>query len=181
MYRGIAFAYHAAAPEDLERFLSTLQLDFVFDKVTRVFLDAIEITGDIRTPEISLLASSFSQNRLVRSYLTVKQREVGAPGRIVVEGRDTGSVVFPSADLKFYLDADIHERATRRFLEISDKEPDGGFEKVRSEMEKRDRDDSSRDIAPLIRPVDALYVDTTGKNVEEVVAILETEARRRGA
>ena len=110
MYRGIAFAYEAAETKDMARFLSGLRLSFLFEKTTRVFLDGEDISNRIRTPEISLLASSLSQDRAVRAYLTEKQREVGQRGGIVVEGRDTGSVVFPHAEVKFYLDADIHER-----------------------------------------------------------------------
>jgi CMP/dCMP kinase len=180
MYRGIAFAYRVSKPENLELFIERLRLRFVFKKVTRVFLEGSEITGEIRTPEISLLASSFSQNPLVRAYLTAQQQKVGGSGGIVVEGRDTGSVVFPQAQLKFYLDADISERARRRFAELAGKVPDGDMTTVKADIEKRDRDDSHREIAPLVRPADAIYVDTTGKTLDEVVAILEEEARRKG-
>jgi CMP/dCMP kinase len=180
MYRGIALAYREKTPAGLDDFFAHLKLDFVFDEITRVFFEGREITEDIRTPEISLLASSFSQDRRVRSYLTAKQQEIGRAGSIVVEGRDTGSVVFPNAEFKFYLDADIHERAQRRFLELSAK---GGtvddMEKVRQEIVKRDKDDSERDIAPLIKPDDAVYVDTTGKTIDEVVGILENEVKQR--
>jgi CMP/dCMP kinase len=179
MYRGIAFAYREKAPAGLDDFFAQLKLVFVFDEITRVFFEGREITEDIRTPEISLLASSFSQDRRVRSYLTVKQQEIGRAGSIVVEGRDTGSVVFPNAEFKFYLDADIHERAQRRFLELSAKGPVDNMEKVRQEIIKRDNDDSQRDIAPLVKPDDAVYVDTTGKTIDEVVGILENEVKQR--
>jgi CMP/dCMP kinase len=178
MYRGIAFAYREKAPDRLDDFLVDLKLDFVLDKITRVFFEGREITEEIRTPEISLLASSFSQDRKIRSYLTAKQQEVGLPGSIVVEGRDTGSVVFPKARYKFYLDADINERAQRRFLEMAVKGSVDDIERVRQEIEKRDRDDSQREIAPLVKPYDAIYVDTTGKTIDEVVAILENEVRQ---
>jgi CMP/dCMP kinase len=181
MYRGIAFAYQAEAPLNLEEFLSQLKLEFIFEGITRVFLNGREITGEIRTPEMSLLASSFSQNHLVRAYLTAKQREVGKQGGIVVEGRDTGSVVFPGAGLKIYLDANIHERAERRFRELAERGTHGTLDTVKEDIEKRDRDDSSRYLAPLIRPDDAVYLDTTGRSIDEVVIILEREARGRGA
>jgi cytidylate kinase len=179
MYRGIAFAYREKTPDQLDDFLAHLELEFVLDKITRVFFEGREITEEIRTPEISLLASSFSQDRKIRSYLTAKQQEVGQSGRIVVEGRDTGSVVFPKARFKFYLDADINERAQRRFLELAVKGPADDIEKVKQEIEKRDRDDSQREIAPLVKPHDAIYVDTTGKTIDEVVDILEKEVRQK--
>jgi CMP/dCMP kinase len=179
MYRGIALAYEMEAGS-IDDFLARVPLSFSFEDTTRVFLDGEDISERIRTPEISLQASSLSQDGRVRAYLTRKQREVGREGGIVVEGRDTGSVVFPDADLKVYLDADIAERAKRRYLELSAEEPSEGLEKVKTEMEKRDRDDSLRDIAPLTKPAGAFCIDTTEKTVEEVVALLERHVRRRG-
>ena len=99
----------------------------------------------------------------------------------MVEGRDTGSVVFPHADLKFYLDASIAERAKRRFLEMAGKEPGRDLEKVKEEIEKRDRDDSLRSLAPLIRPEGAIVIDTTDKTIDEVVSIMVEHARQAQA
>jgi CMP/dCMP kinase len=178
MYRGIAFAHRKAGAEDMGEFLSAIRLSFLFESTTRVFLDGTDISEGIRTPEISLLASSLSQDGLVRTYLTEKQREVGLSGGIVVEGRDTGSVVFPHADLKFYLDADIAERAKRRHLEMAGQESDADRERVRKEIEKRDRDDSHRRLAPLRKPADAVVIDTTGKTIEEVVSLMERHVRK---
>jgi cytidylate kinase len=101
------------------------------------------------------------------------QRRIGKDGGIVAEGRDTGSVVFPDADVKFYLDADITERARRRHVEVEAVNPGEDIGKVREEMERRDRADSERDIAPLVRPRDAVYVDTTGKAIDDVVDALK--------
>ena len=178
MYRGIAFAYERTG-RDLEKFLATPRLSFSFQEITRVLLDGEDITDRIRTPQISLLASSLSQNACVRAYLTAIQRDIGRDGGIVVEGRDTGSVVFPDADIKVYLDADIAERAKRRYLERVPEKSDEDLELVKAEMEKRDRQDSHRDIAPLIKPEGALYVDTTHKTIDEVVSLLETYVRRK--
>lgn len=172
MYRGIAYAYATKAPLDLERFLSEVRLTFSFDGATKVFLDGEDISERIRTPEMSLLASSLSQDGRVRAYLTKMQREIGKMGGIVIEGRDMGSVVFPEAEVKFYLDADARERAKRRYIELAVKDGSVDQESVREEMEKRDRDDSERAIAPLVCPRGAWRVDTTGKSVEEVVEIL---------
>jgi cytidylate kinase len=178
MYRGIAFAYRMASTKSISEFLAGLRLSFSFERTTRVFLDGVDISDKLRTPDISLLASSFSQDREVRTYLTQKQRETGLDGGIVVEGRDTGSVVFPQADVKFYLDADIAERARRRHLELAGKEKGEDLTKVKEEIEKRDRDDSRRDIAPLIKPDGAFCIDTTGMTIEEVVLLLERHVRR---
>jgi len=173
MYRGIAYAYAVNAPQDLEQFLARLRLTFSFDGATKVFLDGKDISEALRTPEMSLLASSFSQNSRVRAYLTKMQREIGKKGGIVIEGRDMGSVVFPEAEVKIYLDADPEERARRRHLELAAKGAGTDLETVKEEMEKRDRDDSERALAPLVCPQGAFRVDTTGKSVEEVVEILK--------
>ena len=177
MYRAVAYAFARQRPENLGAFLAGLPLRFSFGAKIAIFLGDEEISSLIRTPEISLLASRLSQDPLVRAYLTEIQRSLGRDGGIVVEGRDTGSVVFPRADVKFYLDASIGERARRRHTELAAANQDEDEEKVRQEMEKRDEADSRRDIAPLIRPEGALYVDTTGKTVEEVVAALEERVK----
>lgn len=178
MYRGVAYAYMQERPQDLEEFLARVQLSFSFAKETKVMLAGEDISDRIRSPQISLLASSLSQDRHVRAYLTRTQREMGKNGGIVLEGRDTGSVVFPDAHVKFYLDADIEERARRRHMELEAKAAGADLRTVKEEIKKRDRDDSRREIAPLIRPEGAVYVDTTGKTIEEVVRILETHVRQ---
>ena len=119
MYRGVAFARQLSPSGSIEDFVAGVDLSFVYGETTRVFLQNEDISDRIRTPEISLLASALSQDARIRTYLTEKQRETGKEGGIVVEGRDTGSVVFPEADVKFYLDADIEERARRRCLELA--------------------------------------------------------------
>ncbi len=173
MYRAVAYAYARQKPADLDTFLAGLSLKFSFDSTTAVSLDGEDISERIRTPDIALLASALSQDVRVRTYLTRMQREAGKDGGIVAEGRDTGSVVFPDADVKFYLDADITERARRRHAELAAVHPGEDAGKVREEMERRDRADSERDIAPLVRPRDAVYVDTTGKTIDDVVDALK--------
>jgi cytidylate kinase len=180
MYRGIAYAYTAKTPGDMETFLEEATLRFSFDSTTKVFLDEEDVSERIRTPECALLASSLSQDRRVRTHLTKMQREMGKDGGVVVEGRDTGSVVFPDADVKFYLDADLGERARRRYLEQAARDEGGDLQQVREQMERRDRDDSERDIAPLIRPEGAIYVDTTGKGIDEVVETLKKHVEQVG-
>ena len=174
MYRAVAYAFaREKGQPDLEPFLRDLVLRFVFGNETQVILDGEDISQKIRDPEISLSASALSQDPRVRKYLTKLQREMGKDGGIVLEGRDTGSVVFPDADVKFFLDADVNERAGRRYRELSARNAGEDPEKVREEMQKRDKDDSERDIAPLTRPEGALYIDTTGLDVEGVARILK--------
>ncbi len=183
MYRAVAYAYSRDDKKpDLEALLQRLTLKFIFGQPTRVFLNGEEISSAIRTPEISMMASSLSQDTRVRRYLTDMQRELGKEGGMVLEGRDTGSVVFPDAEVKFYLDADVAVRARRRYSESHNGVSAGAegedFRDVQKEIEKRDRDDSERKIAPLIRPEGAHYLDTTHLGVEAVVRILKEHVER---
>ena len=189
MYRGVAFAYMRKYPEvrgqrsevsevqmqKLDKFkelLNSLNLRFDFGEETKVFLDGGDISKEIREPAISLLASRLSQNNVVREYLYAMQRAQGQNGGIVLEGRDTGSVVFPNAHVKFYLDANPEERAKRRHTELSSKGTSVDIASVKEDMVKRDKNDSERDLAPLVIPEGAIYVDTSGLDVEGVVKVL---------
>jgi cytidylate kinase len=183
MYRAVAYAYSREKEEpDLGPFLQALALRFTFGKPTQVFLNGEDISQKIRTPEISMLASALSQDRRVRNYLTAMQRELGKNGGFVLEGRDTGSVVFPDAEVKFYLDADVDVRARRRHLELGGgltaEAADDALEKVKKEIGKRDKDDSERELAPLIRPRGAHYVDTTRLDIEGVVEIMKQHVEK---
>jgi cytidylate kinase len=195
MYRGVAYAFKMrnSAPAngcpgtgsdqlfEFEKFFKDLDIRFDFGETARVFLDEEDISEKIRDPEISLLASKLSQYRQVREYLTVKQREIGKTGGVVLEGRDTGSVVFPDAHMKFYLDASQDVRAQRRYLELSAKGVKSELPVVQEDMLKRDRDDSERDIAPLVVPEKAIYIDTAGldaRGVADAILKLVFESER---
>ncbi len=170
IYRGIAYAYKTRKnDETIDDLLQRVCLAFEFGENTRVYLGDRDISEEIRSPEISLLASSLSQIQSVRDHANALQRNLGKKGRVVLEGRDTGSVVFPEADIKFYLDARPDERAGRRHMELSAKGSQAVLKTVKEEMEERDRNDSDRAIAPLIIPAGAVYVDTTGSGIEEVL------------
>ncbi|MCX7966092.1 MAG: (d)CMP kinase [Syntrophorhabdaceae bacterium] len=184
MYRGVAYAFKHYGLSDktengLEDFLKGLPIEFHFENNAVVIFNGCDITEDIRTPEISMLASKLSQNRTVREFLTQKQREEGASGGVVLEGRDTGSVVFPNADIKFFLDAHDEERVKRRFLELKTKGMDLNMEQLKAEMKKRDKDDSEREIAPLKIPDGAIYIDTTGLDIDTVTEKLLSYIRER--
>jgi CMP/dCMP kinase len=170
MYRGVAVAFlRKRGGEDMGRFLKHLSISFEFTEEPRVYLDKEDISHLIRDPEVSLLASHLSQDRRVREFLMGRQRELGRGGGVVLEGRDTGTVVFPEADVKFYLDAAPQERARRRHLELSLKGTEAKLSDVVEEMEKRDKNDSERDIAPLTVPADAVRIDTTDMDARGVV------------
>ena len=188
MYRGVAYAFkmkrtlrrsadttisdqnmsHEISSELLQ-LLEHLNIKFEFKKETKVLLDDNDISTAIREPEISILASILSRQKIVREYLYRLQRDIGKNGGVVLEGRDTGSVVFPNAQVKVFLDADTDERAKRRHLELKSKGNTETFTKVKKEMIQRDINDSQRNLAPLIRPEGAIYIDTTGLSISEVL------------
>jgi len=133
-------------------------------------IDGEDVSHAIRTPEIDRAAASVARLPAVRTILVARQRELGAGGGIVMEGRDIGTVVFPDADVKLYLDASAEERARRR---AHDPAHHGGPEKVSDVatlLTERDRLDTTRAASPLYAAADAIVIDTTGKKVEEVVA-----------
>src|SRR5262245_52933669 len=136
----------------------------------KVVIDGHDVTRAIRTPEIDKAATAVARLPRVREVLVARQRVLGAGGGVVMEGRDIGSVVFPDADVKVYLDASAEERARRR---AQDPAHTGGREtsvaSVQSELAARDQSDSTRSVAPLAIAQGATYVDTTGRSVDQVV------------
>lgn len=173
IYRGIAYAFTTRKNQEaIEEVLEDLPLSFEFGENTRVVLAGRDISEEIRRPEISLLASSLSQIASVRNYANAVQRELAKKGNVVLEGRDTGSVVFPDADIKFYLDARPDERAGRRYNELASKGSGAELATVKEEMEKRDRNDTRRALAPLVIPAGAIVVDTTDTDAQGVLQII---------
>ncbi len=136
-----------------------------------VLVDGEDVARAIRTPEIDAGAAAVARLPSVRSVLIVQQRELGRRGGVVMEGRDIGTVVFPDADLKIYLDAAPEERARRRANDPSHSAGRAGaaVEEVATALEARDRSDRTRVTAPLTRAPDAVWIDTTGVPIEEVI------------
>jgi cytidylate kinase len=134
-----------------------------------VFVDGEDVRDKIRTEEVGLAASALSAFPVVREKLLSLQREAGARGGIVAEGRDMGSVVFPDADAKFFLDANIEERIRRRHDELVQKNGLVGLAAISRDMQARDHQDSQRKIAPLIAAPDAIIIDSTSLDVSQVV------------
>jgi cytidylate kinase len=144
----------------------TLQAD---DRNSRIFVDAVDVTGEIRTPEMGMIASAVSRSPAVRSRLLVIQRDLGRQGGVVMDGRDIGTVVFPEANFKFYLDASPEERGLRRYRELSEKGMDVDLEQITREIRERDRQDRERTIAPLVPAPGAVLIDSTRISIEQVV------------
>jgi len=138
--------------------------------VQRVLVNGVDVTGEIRTPEMGMMASAVSKSPAVRARLLTLQRGLGASGGVVMDGRDIGTVVFPGAEVKFYLDASAEERGRRRWQELKEKGLDVDQAVITAEIRARDLQDSSRDIAPLKRASDACYVDSSSMTIDEVVA-----------
>ena len=131
-----------------------------------------DLTEEIRKPEISALASAVSTKAVVRRRLAEIQRQLGAAGGIVAEGRDMGTVVFPQAEVKFFLDARPEVRGERRYRELAAKGEQATLMEVSEQLSARDRNDRERELAPLKPATDAILVDSTELNVEEVVELM---------
>jgi cytidylate kinase len=144
----------------------------------RISVDGIDVTGEIRTPEMGMMASAVSKSRVVRARLLTLQRELGRHGGVVMDGRDIGTVVFPDADVKFYLDASAGERGKRRYLELKAKGMDVDRARITKEIEERDQQDSSRALAPLKMADDALLIDSSAMSIEDVLDRMLTEIKK---
>jgi cytidylate kinase len=175
---GISPTDDAALRELLGRLHVTFQ---VVGEENHVFLDGEDVSAEIRTPENSMAASQVSSRPVVRAGLLALQRRLAlqAPGGAILEGRDIGTVVFPDADAKFFLEADPEVRARRRYEELFQKGLERTLEDVLADQIKRDQDDASRAVAPLKAAEDALRVDSTSMPLSEVVQLLEQEILRR--
>jgi cytidylate kinase len=159
-----------------------LDIDFRFEgDVNHVRVDGIDVTGAIRTPEASQAASKVSRHREVRAALLALQRRLGGQGGVVVEGRDTGTVVFPRADAKFFLTASDEERARRRQAELTARGDAPPFASTLAEIRERDERDASRDVAPMVAAADAITIDASTLTIDEVVAQIEQFVRDRMA
>jgi CMP/dCMP kinase len=180
MYRALAWAVREAGipAEDGPALRALLEQTTVELLEDRVLVNGRDVTGEIRTPEVGELTSLLTMLRPVRDKLTPVQRALAAGGGVVLEGRDTGSVVCPDAEVKFYLDADLDARARRRQEELAERGVRLDLSAVRAEVARRDRQDRGRLIAPLVCPADAVVVDTTGLGEDVVVERLVEAVER---
>jgi CMP/dCMP kinase len=171
MYRALAWAVRDAglAPEDGPALRALLGRTHVDLAGGRVMVNGRDVTEQIRTEEIGVLTSILTALRPVRDKMTPLQRAQGVAGGAVFEGRDTGSVVFPEAEVKVYLDASLEVRARRRQQELRSRGVELSLDTVRAEVARRDAQDMGRDVAPLRRPNGALVLDSTSMTAEAVI------------
>ena len=189
MYRSVALAaqrrgIEPSDEEALRRLCDTISIDFVRSgSGERVLLNGEDVSEAIRTPEISLLTSRVSACKGVREAMVRLQRKMGERGGVVLEGRDIGSVVFPGAEVKFFLQASAGERGRRRYEELKGKGFPVDLEQTVAEVEERDAADSAREHAPLIRAEDAEVIDSTTLSIDQVLTemLQVVRARRRAA
>lgn len=175
MYRSVALRAKQKGisqedPVAVGRLASSLQITFIAaEEHTCILCDGEDVSEAIRSPEIARLASAISKHKELREILVEKQREMGKEGGVILEGRDIGTVVFPDAEVKFYLDAGGEERVKRRYHEMVQKGMKVDFLATREELMQRDHQDMHRDHSPLKKAEDALFIDSTHRSVKEVV------------
>ena len=145
-----------------------------------VRLDGEDVSDEIRSLEVTRHVSAVSEVPAVREVLVEAQRELGRRGGVVLEGRDIGTVVFPDADLKVFMEADLATRARRRYEELMARGSDSTLQAVAADLDRRDRHDSGRGHSPLTRAHDAVGIDTTHLTIDEQVRAIEGLARERG-
>ncbi len=180
MYRAATLAalHHDISIDDeaaVSRIAETIHIDvrpasIDDERQYDVIMDGEDVTWAIRTPVVDANVSQVSLYARVREAMTQRQREIGLRGRVVMVGRDIGTVVLPEADLKIYLDASAEVRAQRRFLEVMERGEDANFNEILACMRDRDRIDSTRELAPLKPADDAILLDTTDLSIEEVLS-----------
>ena len=177
MYRAVGYYCNSkgvdvADEKSVENILDDIHLEVVNDNgVQKVIVNGEDVTGLIRTGEVSMLASTVSKIPSVRKKLVEIQRAIARTNSCVLDGRDIGSYVLPDADYKFYMTADVDVRAKRRYLELKEKK-ETTLEIVKQEMIARDEQDSSRAFAPLVIPQGAFVIDTSNMSIEEVENII---------
>jgi cytidylate kinase len=170
------------AKEKLNQLLNTLDMKLApgeEGQETRAFLAGEDVSDAIRTPEMAMVASRVSAEPEVRMKLTEMQRVIARNGKIVAEGRDMGTVVLPDARFKFFLDATAEERARRRQKQLLEKGQKAEYKQLLSQIQKRDRDDSSRSLAPLRPAADAIVIDSSKMSIDEVVSFMLQYVHRK--
>ena len=173
MYRAVAWAARENGLDIKDEkaiavLLEQIELDFDF-RSGRVAVNNKDVSYLLRSPEMDALSSAVSRLGAVRNHLTHLQRQAGQNGDIVAEGRDMGTVVFPDADFKFFLTADIHERAARRKGQLDALNKTVAYEDILAQISLRDEADSKRTLSPLGPASDAVVIDTTGLMIDDVL------------
>ena len=182
MYRAVTLlAIENGAEEnisDLIELVKQCNIEFT-ENGKRIFLDSVDVSEEIRTPDVNKLVADIAKIPEIRHEIVKHQQRIGEDGNIIAEGRDLTTIVFPDADYKFYLDASIQERAKRRFADLQEQNVKTTIEAVEAEINARDEKDTSREHSPLQVAKDAICVDTTGKTVEEVIDIIVSHIKEK--
>ena len=187
IYRTVGYYMRlmGVGPKDkdgIARLIDEVNIDIRYeDGVQHMILNGADVTGEIRTPEMSQAASLISAQKVVREFLLDVQRALARKNNVIMDGRDIGTVVLPQADVKIFLTADVAIRAQRRWLELQEKGGKQTVAQVQKDLAQRDLQDSTRAIAPLKQAADAVLLDTSGDTVEQSVnAILDIVRRKLG-
>jgi CMP/dCMP kinase len=179
MYRAVALAALESEvnPDDGDRLRDLVRGQEIVATRERVTIDGRDVTARIRDADVTEMVPAISARPEVREALVAQQRDAAAEGNVVVEGRDIGSAALPDAELKVFLTASLTERARRRVRQLGLPEDPDTIERYRLSIEARDTTDSSRAASPLVRPPDAVVIDSTGRTLEEVVTEIVSLAR----
>lgn len=172
------------SPKDVdgvERYIDELNIDIFYDEtgLQHMLMNSIDVTDDIRTPDISQKASLISAHAVVREMLLDMQRDVAKENNVVMDGRDIGTVVLPKANVKIFLTASAEVRAQRRFEEMKARGSHDSYEKVLKDLQQRDYQDTHREIAPLKMARDSIKVDTSDLDIDGVVAAIRDIVRQK--
>lgn len=155
---------------EIEKMLENLEIKLVNNNGNqRVLLNGEDVSKDIRTPEVDSVVAKFAAVKVVRDKLTPMQRRIGEKTDSIMEGRDIGTVVFPNADVKIFLDCSLEERARRRYKQNQEKGINESYEEVLMSIIERHKLETEREIAPFVKAEDAILVDSTNMTIDEVV------------
>lgn len=177
MYRSVAWKFLQTGEAFDEAFISKLSQEMVIEfkpeaSVNRVFVDGTEVTAAIRSAEVTANVSRVAAIGAVREAMVDQQRRMGEAGGVLMDGRDIGTVVFPSAEVKIFLTATVEERAMRRYKELVAKGEQVVLEELQKDIAERDKQDMEREISPLRQAEDAIYLDTSDMTIDEVTAYI---------
>ncbi len=184
MYRAVAFkvlqrGIDPANRSAVEALVDSTEVTLkMINGKLRTILDGTDVTEGIRKPDVTRAASLVSSIKKVRQAMVKEQRKIGEEGGVVLEGRDIGSVVFPDADLKIFLTANLEERARRRQHELRQEGVDADFGVIRKEISERDQKDSTRDESPLVKAPGAIEIDTSTLTIEQEVELIVEKAKQ---
>lgn len=176
MYRAVALKaitenINTLNTDELSKLVEDIDIKIVYsNNKQKIFLDGKDVSPVIRTPEVSIAASNVAINSSVRIKMVELQRQISSKNSVIMDGRDIGTYVLPNADIKIFLNADIKERAKRRYVEQLSKNTENiTLKEVLKDIEYRDKNDSNRSFAPLSKASDAIEIDTTNMSIDEVV------------